>query len=85
MSGATIANRGKLMQPTIVREVQDSEGRVIPCGSILTIRTFRFYEVRKVTDRGRRSRDVWVNPPTGAKSFRHRPRGVIRYHRSLPT
>lgn len=30
MSGATIANRGKLMQPTIVREVQDSEGRVIP-------------------------------------------------------
>ena len=30
MSGATIANRGKLMQPTIVREVQDEEGRVIP-------------------------------------------------------
>ena len=30
MSGSTIANRGKLMQPTIVREVQDDEGRVIP-------------------------------------------------------
>ncbi|HKY53309.1 MAG TPA: penicillin-binding transpeptidase domain-containing protein [Anaerolineales bacterium] len=30
MSGATIANHGKLMQPTIVREVQDSEERVIP-------------------------------------------------------
>jgi penicillin-binding protein 2 len=30
MSGATVANRGKLMQPTIVREVQDGEGRVIP-------------------------------------------------------
>ena len=30
MSGATIANRGALMQPTIVREVQDNEGRVIP-------------------------------------------------------
>jgi penicillin-binding protein 2 len=30
MSGATIANRGKLMQPTIVREVLDDEGRVIP-------------------------------------------------------
>lgn len=29
MSGATIANNGKLMQPTIVREVTDSEGRVI--------------------------------------------------------
>ncbi len=29
MSGATIANDGKLMQPTIVREVTDSEGKVI--------------------------------------------------------
>ncbi|MDO8755158.1 MAG: penicillin-binding transpeptidase domain-containing protein, partial [Anaerolineales bacterium] len=29
MSGATIANDGKLMQPTIVREVQDSDGNVI--------------------------------------------------------
>ena len=29
MSGATIANDGKLMQPTIVREIQDSEGNVI--------------------------------------------------------
>jgi penicillin-binding protein 2 len=29
MSGATIANDGKLMQPTIVREIQDSEGNVV--------------------------------------------------------
>ena len=29
MSGATIANRGKLMQPTIVREVTDGEGNPI--------------------------------------------------------
>jgi penicillin-binding protein 2 len=29
MSGATIANDGKLMQPTIVREVVDSEGNVV--------------------------------------------------------
>ncbi len=29
MSGATIANNGKLMQPTIVREVTDNEGKVI--------------------------------------------------------
>ncbi|MGB7875542.1 MAG: penicillin-binding protein 2 [Anaerolineales bacterium] len=29
MSGATIANDGKLMQPTIVREATDSEGKVI--------------------------------------------------------
>jgi penicillin-binding protein 2 len=29
MSGATIANRGKLMQPTIVREVTDGEGNPV--------------------------------------------------------
>jgi len=29
MSGATIANNGKVMQPTIVRDVTDKEGRVI--------------------------------------------------------
>jgi len=29
MSGATMANDGKLMQPTIVREVQDSDGNVV--------------------------------------------------------
>ncbi|MCX6059632.1 MAG: penicillin-binding protein 2 [Chloroflexi bacterium] len=29
MSGATIANNGKLMQPTIVREVTDGEGNVV--------------------------------------------------------
>jgi len=29
MSGATIANNGKLMQPNIVREVTDSEGKVV--------------------------------------------------------
>lgn len=30
MSGSVIANRGKLMQPTIVREVTDGDGNVIP-------------------------------------------------------
>ena len=30
MSGATVANRGKLVQPTVIREIQDGEGRVIP-------------------------------------------------------
>ena len=29
MSGATIANSGKLMQPSIIREVTDGEGRVV--------------------------------------------------------
>jgi penicillin-binding protein 2 len=30
MSGATIANNGKLMQPTVVRQVTDGDGNVIP-------------------------------------------------------
>src|SRR5215208_2310008 len=45
MSGATIANRGKLMQPTIVREVQDNEGRVIPVW--FDPSDFDIYEVRE--------------------------------------
>jgi len=58
MSGATIANHGKLMQPTIVREVKDSEGGVIeawfdPVG-------FEVYEPRQAVDKNGRTRDVWV-------------------------
>lgn len=30
MSGATIANSGKLMQPTVVRQVTDGDGNVVP-------------------------------------------------------
>lgn len=30
MSGATVANNGKLMQPTIVRQVTDGDGNVVP-------------------------------------------------------
>lgn len=60
MSGATIANRGKLMQPTIVREVQDSEGRVIPVWFDPV--DFALYEVREVVDEDGGTRNVWVNP-----------------------
>ena len=60
MSGATIANRGKLMQPTIVREVQDNEGRVIPVW--FDPEDFSIYEVHEVTDDNGRTRSVWVNP-----------------------
>jgi penicillin-binding protein 2 len=58
MSGATIANRGKLMQPTIVREVQDSEGRVIEAWFDPV--DFEVYEPRQVVDKNGRTRDVWV-------------------------
>jgi penicillin-binding protein 2 len=48
MSGATIANRGKLMQPTIIREIQDSEGRVIPMW--FDPNDFKIYEVKETED-----------------------------------
>lgn len=60
MSGATIANRGKLMQPTIVHEVQDNEGRVI--SAWFDPATFSVYELRQVVDKNGRTRDAWVNP-----------------------
>jgi penicillin-binding protein 2 len=60
ISGATIANRGKMMQPTIVREVQDSEGRVIPMW--FNPEDFSIYEEREVVDERGRPRTVWVNP-----------------------
>jgi len=60
MSGATIANHGKLMQPTIVREVQDSEGRVIPVW--FDPDDFKIYEVRELLDDEGTIRNMWVNP-----------------------
>jgi penicillin-binding protein 2 len=62
LSGATIANRGKLMQPTIVREVQDNEGRVIPVWFNPDQKDFSVYEEREVTDQNGETRTVWVNP-----------------------
>ncbi len=60
MSGAAIANRGKLMQPTIVREVLDDEGLVVPMW--FDPSDFSVYEVREVTDRAGRVRQMWVDP-----------------------
>ena len=56
MSGATIANYGKLMQPLIVREVQDSEGHVLEMW--FDPSDFSIYEVRETTSsRGEIDRD----------------------------
>jgi penicillin-binding protein 2 len=62
ISGATIANRGKMMQPTIVREVQDSEGRPIPMWFNPDQDDFSVYEQHEVVDSQGRTRNVWVNP-----------------------
>jgi penicillin-binding protein 2 len=73
MSGATIANRGKLMQPTVVREVQDDEGRIIPMW--FDPETFSLYEVRKVVDREGATRDMWVNPVDPTETHLSPPEG----------
>ena len=80
MSGATIANRGKLMQPTIVREVQDSEGRVIPVW--FDPINFSIYIVQEEPNsRGEPVRNGWTHR-TRAGYFLSRPKGAIRSHRS---
>jgi penicillin-binding protein 2 len=62
MSGATIANHGKLMQPTIVREVRNSEDRVISMWFNPALDDFSVYEEREVPDAAGRTKKVWVNP-----------------------
>jgi penicillin-binding protein 2 len=73
MSGATIANRGKLMQPTIVREVQDSEGRVIPVW--FNPEDFSLYEAQEVEDDDGTVRTVWVNPADPDRPLSRLPKG----------
>ena len=59
MSGATIANRGKLMQPTIIREIQDSEGRVITVW--FDPSDFSLYEVVEKEDARGQITKTWVD------------------------
>ena len=75
MSGATIANRGKLMQPTIVREVQDSEGRVIPMWFNPDLADFGVYELREIVDKDGRTRNVYVNPSNPDRQLALPPKG----------
>ena len=73
MSGATIANRGKLMQPTIVREIQDNEGRVIPVW--FDPETFRIYELQEETDQAGRTRTLYVDPSDPENPLLRPPEG----------
>jgi penicillin-binding protein 2 len=73
LSGATIANHGKLMQPTIVREVLDSEGRVIPVW--FNPNDFTVYEVQEMTDGEGITRPMWVNPVNSEEPLPAPPEG----------
>jgi hypothetical protein len=61
------------MQPTIVREVLDDEGRIIPMW--FDPQTFFTYEVRQVLDREGVTRDMWVNLVDPADAHLSPPEG----------
>jgi penicillin-binding protein 2 len=73
MSGATIANYGKLMQPTIVYEVLDSEDRVIPVW--FDPSDFAIYEVHEEIDDEGITRSLWVNPAKREEPLSAPPEG----------
>jgi penicillin-binding protein 2 len=73
MSGATIANRGKLMQPTVIHEILDSEGLVIRAWFDPV--NFSVYVLQKVVDKNGQTRDAWVNPSEPNKVLDELPKG----------
>src|SRR5215207_4885419 len=73
MSGATVANRGKLMQPTMVHEIQDSEGRVIPAWFDPV--GFEVYLPSQYVDKNGRTRNGWVNPSRPNVVIKELPEG----------
>src|SRR3990172_4162645 len=82
MSGATIANHGRLMQPTVVREVQDGEGRVIPLWFDPV--DFTVYELRQTESDQGRPQDVWVNPGKPDETFSSPPAGSYQISPFVP-
>lgn len=73
MSGATVANRGKLMQPTIIKEIQDSEGRVLTMW--FDPNDFKIYQVHEETDSSGRTTKTWVDISDPSKVFNSPPAG----------
>ncbi len=73
MSGATVANSGKLMQPTVIREVQDEEGRVVPLWFDPV--TFKIYAVRELPEEQGGTARVWVNVADETEAFSSPPPG----------
>ena len=73
MSGAAIANRGKLMQPTVIREIQDDEERVVPVWFDPV--NFALYELRDEEDEIGRIVSVYVNAANPAEKFEQPPDG----------
>ena len=73
MSGETMANSGRLMQPTVVREIADSQGKVQTVW--FNPKDFSLWMPRIVTDSDGTTHQAWVNlgdstvsdqPPAGS-------------------
>jgi penicillin-binding protein 2 len=73
LSGATIANHGKLMQPTIIREIRDSEDHVIPVW--FDPSDFSLYELVQTEDKSGRRKEVWINPARREVELNSPPEG----------
>ena len=73
MSGATVANHGKLMQPTIIREIKNEENRVIPVWFDPV--TFYLYVQRDVEDGFGDIVTMWVNPAKPDEYLEEPPAG----------
>ena len=82
MSGATIANNGKLMQPTIVRNVTDEEGNVREVW--FNPQDFTVWFAQSVTDNLNITRKVWVNPADPTVSLPQPPVGSYQISPFVP-
>jgi len=83
MSGATIANRGKLMQPTVIHEIKNSEGRVIPAW--FDPSDFSVYMLQPVQDKNGRTHNVWVSPTKPNVQLDAPPEGSYQISPFAPT
>jgi penicillin-binding protein 2 len=82
MSGAAIANHGKLMQPTIVREVQDSERGVIPIWFDPV--DFELYQPLDEEDETGKFVRRWVNLANPTQKLRAIPEGSYQISPFVP-
>ena len=82
MSGATVANRGKLMQPTVVREVQDGEGRVISVWFDPV--NFNSYVLRDEEDELGNIVPMYVNVSNPEEKFKQPPAGSYQISPFIP-
>src|SRR5512142_2062178 len=64
MSGETMANSGKLMQPTVVRQVTDSDGKVQTV--FFDPKTFHNWMPKTITDSEGVARNGWLDVTNGS-------------------